>query len=469
MKSAVWTLGKAVVLVTLALYLFIIPCGILIGDLRDPALGNGDIPGFAFRWHRSLSERYEAWARGRVESGTAAESSVYNISGTEWPIFSSVYYLWATESLQEAWLEAEEEDQTLSETMPSEYARGAIEAAAALISDPNHAAWVRVHWGDDYLHQENLFYRMLLISGLTSYQKLLGDDKYEALLRDQVESLARELDESPYGLLDDYPGQCYPIDILPAVAAIQRADEVLGTDHSAFASRAIRAFEGSRLDGETGLPAYIADADTGQGIGPARGVGISYMLIWAPELWPETAEGWYGRYDAHFWQEGWLLAGVREFSRESSYSGWGMDVDAGPVVAGYGTAASAFGIGAARANGRFDQAYPLSAEALVMSWPLPNGTLLGPRLLSNLSDAPFVGEAAMLFNLTRRPVVEGGTAGPGRLPLVVYIVLFGYAFVGVALIGLALRLVRRWHKGQLAVTVRARGIRKIRRVREAGS
>ncbi len=123
---------------------------------------------------------------------------------------------------------------------PRQYARGAIEAAAALVADPNHAGWVRQHWGDDYLKKENLFYRMLLISALTSYQKLLGDTRYEAPLRRQVESLAQELEDSPHGLLDDYPGQCYPIDIVPAIAAIRRADAVLGTDHSQFVARAVR-------------------------------------------------------------------------------------------------------------------------------------------------------------------------------------------------------------------------------------
>ena len=49
-----------------------------------------------------------------------------------------------------------------------------------------------------------------------------------------------------------------------------------------------------------------------------------------------------------------------------------MDVDSGPV-------------GAARANGRFDHAYPLSAEMLFACWPLPDGTLLFPRILSGVT------------------------------------------------------------------------------------
>jgi hypothetical protein len=437
--ALLWRYAAAVILVAVAIYLFFAPLVIVLRDLREPALHSGEMPVFAYRWHRSLTQRYEPWARQRVAAGTAAQLSLRDISGTEWPLFSSVYYLWATEALQDAW----QEDPSLSQTMPKEYARGAIEAAAALISDPNHAAWVKTHWGDDYLQRENIFYRMLLISGLTSYQKLLGDDAYQELLLDQVQSLARELDESPYGLLDDYPGECYPIDVLPAIAAIQRADALLGTDHSESVARAVRGFEGSRLDSRTGLPAYVADSKTGRGFGPARGVGVSYMLIWAPELWPETAETWYGAYDNYFWHESPFFSGIREFSRDGPFPEWLFDIDAGPVAGGYGTAATAFGIGAARTNGRMDQAYPLSAQALVAAWPLPDGTLLAPRLLSNLSDAPYTGEAALLFVFTRRPLVEHEPAGSGKTPLVVYFGLFLYASAGTVVILLAAVALRR--------------------------
>jgi hypothetical protein len=436
--------GNALLLAALSLYLFIAPLFIVLQALGDPALASGGTPRFAFRWHRSLSGDFETWARARVSSGQASALSVHDISGTEWPVFSAVYYLWATEALQEAW----QADPSSSSVMPKEYARGAIQAAADLVADPNHAAWVKQHWGEEYLERENLFYRMLLISGLASYQKLSGDARYESLLSAQVESLALELDASPYGLLDDYPGQCYPIDILPAIAAIRRADAVLGTDHAAFAARAVRGFEGDRLDSASGLPAYSANSRTGQGIGPARGVGVSYMLIWAPELWPDTAERWYALYESQFWQRGPLTAGVREFALRPDRPSldWFLeDVDAGPVLAGYGTAASAFGIGAARANGRLDHAHPLSVEALMVSWPLPDGTLLLPRLLSNLSDAPYIGEAILLFNFTRRPVTGGTLVPPaGGLPAVVLLVGALYVIAGGLLLMLCLNTVRRW-------------------------
>lgn len=444
---AVCVYVNTVVAVALSLYLFLIPAGELIWDLRDPGLGGESIPRFAFRWHRALSPKYEKWARDRVRSGKAAQLSTADIAGTEWPLFGSVFYLWATEALQEA----AQENPGLCQVPPNQYARGAIEAAAALVADPDHAGWVRQHWGEDYLEHENLFYRMLLISALTSCQKLLGDTRYEELLRWQVGSLANELDESPHGLLDDYPGQCYPVDIVPAIAAIQRADAVLGMDHSQFVARAIRGFEDTRLDSHTGLPAYVVDSKSGRAEDSARGVGLSFMLTWAPQLWPQTARDWYIKYAGQFWQEGLFFAGFREFPRDIDVGWLNMsDVDAGPIVAGYGIAASAFGVGAARAMGRTDHAYKLAAQALVASWPLPNGTLLVPRVLSNVSDAPYLGEAATLFALTRRPVVQAQSGGRLRLPMIVYLGVLALLALGAYEVAASIRRLRRWHRKDLA-------------------
>ncbi len=102
-------------------------------------------------------------------------------------------------------------------------------------------------------------------------------------------------------------------------------------------------------------------------------------------------------------------------------------MDAGPVIAGYGMAACAFALAAARSNGRYDHAYPLGTEMLAASWPLPDGTLLLPRLLSSSTDAPYLGEACILFNLTRQPV-EGVTVKQGgSIPFLVYAILATYA------------------------------------------
>jgi hypothetical protein len=421
-----------------SIYFFLLPGLIVVLDLKDDALHGPGIPAQATRLHRDLTPRIQSWAREHIASGRAKTVSLHDVPTTEWPIFTAVYYLMATDALDQQW----ERLPTRSDPAPRQYAREAIVAAKDLILDPAHHTWVRTHWGDDYLHRENVFFRSLLIAGLTSYENLTHDGSSLPMLKDQVETLALALDESPYGVLQDYPGECYPIDVLAGIAFIRRADTVLGTDHSAFAARSLRGFVGPMAD-RLGLVPYRVDVSTGEQLQPSRGVGNSWVSIFAPALWPDHAKDMYARYVSDFWDERAWAVGFREYARGTPDSAWFTEVDAGPVLDGLGTAANAFGIAAARANGRFDQAYSLSAELTAVSWPLVNGTLLLPRALSNATDAPYLGEAGILYVLTvepgkGQPIVTGGT-----VPLLVWLSLTVYFGVPLLTFTWMVRTLRR--------------------------
>jgi hypothetical protein len=215
---------------------------------------------------------------------------------------------------------------------------------------------------------------------------------------------------------------------MAALMCIKRADAVLGTDHSEFIRRALRGFTGKQ-ETRYHLPPYAANADTGVPSSDARGCANSYMALTAPELWPAQAKVWFALYDASFWQQRIGAVGYREYPKNDPNSDWSIDVDAGPVIAGHGVAASAFGIGAARKNGRFDRAYPLATEMLATVGELPNGALATPRMLSNLSDAPLLGEAAILWQLSVEPEKGFAIKTGGTVPAYVYILL-GVAFLG---------------------------------------
>jgi len=103
-------------------------------------------------------------------------------------------------------------------------------------------------------------------------------------------------------------------------------------------------------------------------------------------------------------------------------------------MAGYGCQPIAFGVGAARANGRMGHAYTMSALALVGAWRLPDGTLPLPRLLSDLIDAPYVGEAGLLFSFSRMPVVPQIQQSKKAIPLLVYLVITLAIVIGLLLL-----------------------------------
>ena len=332
-------------------FFFVYPVGRAVLNIWDPALREPGMPKVAWRLYRNLTPRYATWAKERVAQGRAEGLSTSNISRTEWPLFGSVFYLWGIQNLQDAWDGGDHS----AGVEPKIFARDAIIAASELVIDPKHASWVKKHWGEDYLNRENIFYRMLVIAALTDREKLLHEGAHMDLLRDQVETFAAELDTSKTGLLDDYPGECYPGDVMAALMCIKRADAVLGTDHSKFINRALRGFIGTRASRHQ-LPPYCASARTGFPASEPHGCANSYMCLTAPELWPAQARQWYALYDKFFWQQRITAAGYREYSKDVPHCDWAFDVDAGPVVAGHGVAASAFGLGAARKNGRFNRA-----------------------------------------------------------------------------------------------------------------
>ena len=417
------------IVVLLAVWFFIYPPVRAFLNIDDPALRQPGIPKVAWRLYRKLTPRYAAWANQRVAQGQAGTLSTQNISGTEWPLFGSVFYLWSLENLQSAW----EAGDHRGGAEPRVFAKNAIIAASELVIDPGHASWVKKHWGQGFLQRENVFYRMLVIAALTSRAKLLHDNAHLDLLRDQVESLSGELDASPSGLLEDYPGECYPGDVMTAVACIQRADAVLGTDHSKFVARALRAFIGDKTT-RLELPPYMAHAVSGKPVSEARGCANSYICLAAPELWPAQARQWFQLYDRFFWQQRITAVGYREYPRGLPKTDWTMDVDAGPVIAGHGVSASAFGMGAARRNGQFDRAYPLACEMLATVWELPNDVLGIPRLLSNLSEAPLLGEAGILWLLTIQPEKGFTVKVGGTVPTYVYVVLISALLFGIFLV-----------------------------------
>ena len=438
----------AAMLLVLVVPLFLAPGLSLVRDLADPALAGPGIPSRAVRMHEAMSPRLEAWARERVRSGAAAHAALHDVPTTEWPMFTAVFYLQGTESLQRAW----ERGELGSGPSPAATSQGAIEASLALLLDPSHHTWVRTHWGDDYLHTQNVFFRSLMIAGLTSHANLTHDASHLPLLRDQVETLIAQLDASPLGLLEDYPGECYPIDVLATLGFLQQADGVLGTDHSAFFARAIRAFQPPMSDA-LGLPRFRVELPSGREVQPSRGIGTSWSLAFAPALWPEAGRDWYARYAHSFWQDRGWASGFREYER-GTQGEWTFEIDAGPVLDGFGTAASAFGIAGARRNGRFDHAWALSTELSAASWTLPGETMVLPRALSHAADAPFLGEAAILDFLTVQPAPGVAIIAPtyGLSGLV----LFGlFVFFGVPLAALAsfVRQWCRWRAGARRVAV----------------
>src|SRR5579862_1372011 len=132
---------NSIVIVLLALLFAIYPPIRAALDLMDHALCEPGTPKAAWRLFKNIPPRYEAWARKRLADGPPQSLSTNDISGTEWPLFGSVFYLWAVENLQDAWVAGDRSFRV----EPSTFAKDAIIAASELVVDPKHASWVKEH------------------------------------------------------------------------------------------------------------------------------------------------------------------------------------------------------------------------------------------------------------------------------------------------------------------------------------
>lgn len=381
-------------------------------------------------WFEATAGRHRSWAAAYLESGLAEEVEHTEVAATEWPMFGAVFFLVAAETLH-ARGAIDVTEGTLRE---------AIEKSAQIVVSPVTATWVRTKWGDSYLEKENIFYRMLLVMGLTAYEGMTKDRTHHALLVRQRESLAEELAAAPLHLLDDYPDECYPNDILWAVAAIQRAAVLDGADHEALAESLMETFNRPPVAVD-GLPAFQMNSRRGTVVQEPRGSGNSGILIFAAELDPSVARDWYRAYEEEFWKDTGWIAGFTELPQ-----GLGerfMDVDSGPVLFEFGSVASAFGIGAANTVGRLDHSVPLTMEAIACSWPTPFGFLI-PRFMGEMAvGSSSLGEVALWFSMTRPSFGPGLAPFDGRVPYIVWCMLFAYIAAGLLLIGLEVRGVRR--------------------------
>lgn len=418
------------IVIALALVFCLYPAVTVTVLLADRQLKRGGQSALVPLWFRSLAGRYEAWADGYLKTGFARTVDELNVAGTEWPMFGSVFFLVTADELQR---------QGKIDARTGKI-RQAVERAAQVVVSPDTATWVKAKWGDAYLTRENVFYRMLLILGLASYEGITGDARHRELMSAQRKGLAAELERAKYHVLDDYPGECWPNDVLWSVAAIQRAAALEGTNQAALAKGLMGALDGPlSVDG---LPAYKVDKDTAQVFERPRGCGNSGILSFAAELDAPTAARWYREHEKKFWKQNLWLAGFREWpaGTRDIYG----DVDSGPVAFEFGSVASAFGIGAAKASGRMDHAATLTLEAVACSWPTPFGFLLPAAMGRFAVGGGCLAETALLFSMTRPNRAAETVPFTGPVPLLVWVMLAAYAGTGALFVGIELRAWRRY-------------------------
>ena len=160
-------------------------------------------------------------------------------------------------------------------------------------------------------------------------------------------------------------GLRWPADQTVTLASLARYDAAHGRGLLQRPLEEWRGVMAKHLDTKTGLPKSEL---TGKGPGAKypRGCAQSFITRYLKEADPALAATWWASYREHFLVRIGAVVGFREWPRGVERKG---DVDSGPILFGIGTAASAFGIAAAKAQGDVALAaqFEASASAVMMT------------------------------------------------------------------------------------------------------
>ena len=151
----------------------------------------------------------------------------------------------------------------------------------------------------------------------------------------------------------------WPADQTVTLASIGRFDVAHGTTLLEAPLDGWREVMAKNLDATTGLPKSELSG-RGPGAKYPRGCANSFITRYLSEVDPQLASTWWEAYRQHSLVRIGAVVGFREWPRGVERKG---DVDSGPIILGIGTAASAFGIAAAKAQGDFVLAGQLEASA----------------------------------------------------------------------------------------------------------
>lgn len=199
--------------------------------------------------------------------------------------------------------------------------------------------------------------------------RLSGTRADRVAVLERAAAVRDALGRSETGLLEAYPGESWPCDTVVAVAALQRADDLVGVPGVASTTaRWLRQMDRLR-DPATGLLPHHTTPE-GQTLAGPR--GSSQALIQA--FWPDVQPPGTGRTDADwsrfrdaFVERRLGMIGVREYPRGQDGPG---DIDSGPLLLGLSASASVVTLAAARAHGDVGLAHDLDrgVELVAAGW-----------------------------------------------------------------------------------------------------
>jgi len=249
----------------------------------------------------------------------------------------------------------------------------------SLASDRGHVAYL------GYLNLLLSFHR--LVEPQTPYEEL--NDKVST-------ALIRRFSKSSTGLLETYPNEVYPVDNAAGIASVAlRLRTKPNVKTAAFVQRWLAKFRHSTVEPNTGLLYQRVTAKTAHPIGPPRGSGTALAAYFLSFAAPRQSRELYDALVRELKGSLWGYSAVREYAR--NVVNGQADIDSGPIIFGYGMAATGFAISLARIHRDRDTYTGLVRTAYAFGRPRRNEDTMTFKTGGPVHDA------IMLAMLTAQP------------------------------------------------------------------
>lgn len=156
--------------------------------------------------------------------------------------------------------------------------------------------------------------------------------------RKQCETIATSFKESVYPV--SYTGASWPADAMVCIASLSLHDKLFAPLYSQLITQWVSVVK-ANLD-SNGLIPHAADSN-GKPTENARGSSQSLMLIFLKDIDHEFATQQFTLYKSLFLDSRFGLIGIREYPNNATSTGTG-DIDSGPVILEFGSAATLVGM-----------------------------------------------------------------------------------------------------------------------------
>lgn len=250
------------------------------------------------------------------------------------------------------------------------------------------------------------------------HRLVVGPSRFDAKHDAIAAALSRRFAVSRTGFVETYPGEVYPVDNTAALAALAVYAKATGTEPSAGLAYGLSAIRTHGVQHATGLLAQAVDPRDAAPRDPGRGSGTALAAYFLAYADPAMSASLYRAVHRELFRTIIGFGAVLEHPSTCNDCADRVDIDSGPVFAGFGVSATGFAIGASRVNDDRDAFTALYATAHLFGAPFDEagtrtfatGGPLGDAILFAMLTAPR--SAALAKPVT--PAMPAAMALPAR-------------------------------------------------------